>query len=106
MAGSIIISKDVRVPLSTNQFDYLVERVGSQFGPLDMRVKEEVYFPMDEGGMMFISAESLNAQDFAAFSRAVMKARVAAQAEASFSTFESVWALLLERLRQDARFKL
>ena len=70
MAGSIIISKDVQVLLSTSQFDYLVERVRRQFESSDLHVKDKVYFPMDEGGMTFISAEPLDAQGFTAFSKA------------------------------------
>ncbi len=50
MAGSIVISKEVRVPVSTSQFDYLVSRIGDQFHSSDMWIKDEVYLPMEEGG--------------------------------------------------------
>ncbi|VWB21972.1 hypothetical protein [Burkholderia diffusa] len=103
MAGSIVISKDVRVPVSTSQFDYLVSRIGDQFGLSDIWVKDEVYLPMEEGGMSFISTESLNSNELSIFLTAVMRARTASQDEGSFLLYEGVWNQLVEKLRQDAR---
>lgn len=103
MAGSIIISKDVRVPVSTSQFDYLVGRIGDQFDSSGMRVKDEVYLPMEGGGMTFISTESLDSNGLAIFLAAVMRARTASQVEESFPLYENVWNQLIEKLRQDAR---
>jgi hypothetical protein len=103
MAGSIVISRNARVPMSTGQFDYLVSRIGDQFDSSDVWVKNEVYLPLGEGGMRFISAESLNSNELAIFSTAVMRARIASQDEGSFLLYESVWNQLIEKLRQDAR---
>ena len=103
MAGSIVIYKDVRVPVSTSQFDYLVSRVGDQFGLSDIWVKDEVYLPMEEGGMSFISTESLNSNELSIFLTAVTRARTACQAEDSFPLYENVWDQLIEKLRQDTR---
>lgn len=103
MAGSIVIYKDVRVPVSTSQFDYLVGRIGDQFGSSDIWVKDEVYLPMEEGGMRFISMESLNSNGLSIFLTAVTRARTASQAEDSFSLYENVWDQLIEKLRQDTR---
>lgn len=103
MVGSIVISKDVRVPVSTSQFDYLVSRIGDQFDSSDMGVKNEVYLPVEEGGMSLISTESLNSNELAIFSTAVMRARAASQAEESFLLYENIWNQLVEKLRQDAR---
>ncbi|WP_175818888.1 hypothetical protein [Burkholderia sp. BCC0419] len=103
MAGSIVISKDVRVPVSTDQFDYLIGRIGDQFDSSGMQIKNEVYLPVEEGGMSFISTESLDSNDLAIFLTAVMRARTAAQAEGSFLLYENVWNQLVEKLRQDAR---
>lgn len=50
MAGSITISKDVRVQVSASQLDYFVSRIGDQFHPSDMWIKDEVCLPMEEGG--------------------------------------------------------
>ena len=91
--------------MSTRQFDYLVERVRSQFESSHTHIREKVYFPMDEGGMTFISAEPLNADGFGAFTRAVMKAKTAAQGEETFSSFQNVWDELIEKLRSDPRFE-
>ncbi|WP_124922062.1 hypothetical protein [Burkholderia stagnalis] len=103
MAGSIVISKDVRVPVSTSQFDYLVSRIGDQFGLSDIWVKDEVYLPMEEGGMSFISTESLNSNGLSIFLTAVTRARTASQAEESFPLYENVWDQLIDKLRQDTR---
>ncbi|WP_279610789.1 hypothetical protein [Burkholderia stabilis] len=103
MAGSVTISKDVRVPVSTIQFDYLVSRIGDQFDSSDMWVKDEVYLPMEEEGMNFISTKSLNSNGLSIFLTAVMRARAASQAEDSFPLYENVWNQLVEKLRQDTR---
>ena len=103
MAGSIVNSRNVRVPMSTSQFDYLVSRIGDQFDSSDIWVKNEVYLPVEEGGMSFISTESLNSNELAIFSTAVMRARAASQDEGSFLLYEGVWNQLVEKLRQDAR---
>ncbi|WP_280118954.1 toxin-immunity protein system imunity protein CdiI [Burkholderia pseudomallei] len=103
MAGSIVISKEVRVPVSTSQFDYLVGRIGDQFHSSDMWIKDEVYLPMEEGGMSFISTESLNSSGLSIFLATVMRARAASQAEESFPLYENVWNQLVEKLRQDVR---
>ena len=106
MGGSIFFSNGAQLPLSTQDFYYLVERVRSQFNSSEMGVKEKVYLPLDEQGMTFISAKLLNKRDFSSFSKAVLNARAAAQVEESFSRFEGVWNLVLEMLRQDPRFEI
>ena len=106
MGGSIFISDSAQIPLSTRQFDYVVERVRAQLNPSEMDVIEKVYLPLDGHGMMCISAESLNAQEFSTFSNAVLNAKTAAQAEESFSRFEGVWKEVLEMLQRDTRFRV
>nr|WP_269112903.1 hypothetical protein [Burkholderia territorii] len=103
MAGSIVISKDVRIPVSTSQFDYLVGRIGDQFDSPDIWVKDEAYLPMEEGGMSFVSTESLNSNGLSIFLAAVTRARTASHAEDSFPLCENVWGQLVEKLRQDTR---
>lgn len=105
MGGSIFVSGSVQVALSTRAFDYLVERVRSQFGPLNLHIIEKVYMPLDEQGMMFISSELLDEKEFAAFSKAAISAMEAARAEEYFSRFETVWNELIDAIRQDARFE-
>ena len=105
MAGSITISKDVRVQVSTSQLDYFVSRIGDQFHPSDMWIKDEVYLPMEEG-VSFISTESLNSSGLSIFMATVMRARAASQAEESFPLYENVWDQLIEKLRQDARLEV
>ena len=55
MAGSIVISKEVLVPVTTSQFDYLVNRIGDQFHSSDMWIKDDVYLPMEEGGELYLN---------------------------------------------------
>lgn len=104
MAGSIVISKDVRVSVSTGQFGYLIDRIGGRFDSSGMHVKAKVYLPMDEGGMTFVSAESLNPSELVIFLKTVVQAKNASQNEESFAMYEDLWNQLIEKLRQDARF--
>lgn len=69
-----------------------------------MHVKAKVYLPMDEGGMAFVSAESLNPSELVIFLKTVMQAKNASQNEESFAMYEDLWNQLIEKLRQDTRF--
>lgn len=105
MAGSIITSKGLILSINSFTFDYLVDRIAAQFDANDIHIKEEVYRPMEEGAMTFISARPLDAKKFSVFSRAVMKASVAAQSEPFFARFEKCGLNCWKRYDEIADFK-
>ncbi|MFZ6768538.1 hypothetical protein ACO0LM_15880 [Undibacterium sp. Di26W] len=61
--------------VSTKQFDYLTERVRSGFSDSEKVFMGQIYSPMDDGGMMFISAESQEIEGLKVFLKAVQKPR-------------------------------
>lgn len=61
--------------MSTQQFEYLVERIRDGFGSKNAAVGLSIYAPMEEGGMNFLSAEEEDAAGLLAFYDAVVSAR-------------------------------
>ena len=104
MAGSIIISNDLILSVSTWQFDCIESQIRSELKLIDQSVFEKVYSPLDEGGMNFISAESLSANEFGDFVQAVMKAVERVKKNPHDQDLLSLWEDLLGKLRADARF--
>src|SRR5882762_3030379 len=104
MAGSIFISKESRLPVSTQQFGYLVERIRVEFDAEDQPFVREIYSSMDDGGMSFISAENEGYAGFEAFFRAVAKAKLKASVESNYDAFVQLWNDLLTKIRVDPRF--
>ena len=104
MAGSILISQNVRRPVSSRQFDYLVQYLRESFAHGSEAVRDEVFRPCDEGGMDFISAKALTASDFAVFSAALDRAREAAGRQPTFSAHTQIWDDLREMVRSDPRY--
>ena len=81
MAGSIFISKELRLPVSTLQFDYLTERIRRAFDADGERFRRQIFAPEDEGEMKFISAENEDGEGVRAFYRAVVSAQSKAATE-------------------------
>jgi len=104
MAGSIFLSKELRLPVSTQQFGYLVERIRTAFDADAQACLREIYSPMDDGGMNFISAENEGEAGFEAFFRAIVRANSAAASEGNYEAFAQLWADLLAKARLDPRF--
>ncbi len=105
MAGSIIVSKELRFPVSSLQFDYLAERIRAGFDFEGQAYLKEIYSPMDEGGMDFISVKNENEAAFKSFVLAVLKAKEAASTEDSYATFGGLWEGLLAKIRLDERYR-
>jgi hypothetical protein len=104
MAGSIFVSKELRLPVSTMQFDYLVKHIADAFLPEEQGIRAEVFQPLEEGGMDFISAKALSASAFGKFSAAVERAHQSARLEKEFPVYQQLWNELLERVHADTRF--
>ncbi|MBU0600798.1 MAG: hypothetical protein KKD25_00135 [Gammaproteobacteria bacterium] len=105
MAGTILISDDQGLAISTVEFDYLVECIRGSFLPEDQSVAELVYEPLDEGGMTFISAVELDEHSYPIFAETVRRACATSRGAASFSRFEARWKEFLEIIEQDPRCK-
>ena len=106
MAGSIFLSKELRLPVSTQQFGYLVERIRPAFDTDEQEHLREIYSPMDEGGMNFISAEHEGEAGFKALFYAVVKANSIAASEDNYGSFAPLWSDLLAKIRVDPRFSI
>lgn len=104
MAGSIFISKEIRLPLSTQQFDYLTERIRGAFYIEDQSHLRSIYTPMDDEGTNFISAENEEKTGFKAFFKAIARAKSNAQLEENYKIFGQLWDELLNKVRSDPRF--
>lgn len=104
MAGTIFVSKDLRLAVSSRQFDYLVQYIRSAFAADESDVEGVIFEPMDEGGMDFISASALSKGDFGRFASAVVRAHKSASADKSgFLTYGHLWAELEQLLHSDSR---
>ena len=106
MAGTILISRGVGVPVSTLQFDYITERVRSEFGESERNFMEQIYSSMDEGGMAFISAESQGVEGFKIFLNAVQKAHRRAADTENYAIYQMLWEELERTILSDPRCSL
>lgn len=104
MAGFILLSEGLLISLSSVQFDYLTERIRSEFLQEDAECMKKIFFPHDEGGMNFISADNQSEICFRAFADAAFKAHSKAQTEDLYKDFYPAWNNLLNLIRQDPRF--
>jgi hypothetical protein len=104
MAGSIFISKELRLPVSTRQFDYLVKHLADAFLSEEQNIREQVFRPLEEGGMDFITAEGLSESEFGRFCAAVDRANRHAHSEKEFPVYQQLWDELLKRIHADIRF--
>lgn len=104
MAGAIFISDEIRLPLSSQQLGYLTARIRAEFGSQDQAYLEEIYSPMDDEGMSFISCQNLDVAGCMVFFEAVTKAKNRAQSEDVSAVFGPLWDNLLAKIRLDPRF--
>ncbi|QWT22147.1 hypothetical protein KPL74_09080 [Bacillus sp. NP157] len=104
MSGTIIFSPGHGVATSTINFDYLVERIRQSFDASDGDVISEIYDPLDQGGMTYISLADLSQEKFNAFVRAVRRAYSLAASDGSYHKFTVAWEELLAKLRADTRY--
>jgi hypothetical protein len=103
MAGTILVDDDCGLATSTIEFDYLVERIRQAFAKNDEKFMQEIYEPLDEGGMTFISLTDTGVDGFRAFVRAAKQACSRAAAEEGFAQHRKQWTELLEILERDPR---
>ena len=102
MAGSIIVSKSLRLPTSTWVFDYLVDRIRNEL-TTQPTILGKAFQPMDEGGMMFVSLAELSENEFSLFMQATARARDRAVDALPEAAYLPWWEKLLDLLSADPR---
>jgi hypothetical protein len=104
LAGAIFISKELRLPVSTRDFDYLAERIRLAFDTEGQAFLREIYSPADDAGMYIISAEYGGEAGLHAFFRAVLRASQENSGEPDYEVYARFWNDLLTLIRLDPRF--
>jgi hypothetical protein len=103
MSGTILIGEKNSIPLSTVAFDRLVEKIRAEFMGDESKYMDDIYSPLDDGGMTFISLKTQNGEGFRAFCRAVDRAYKKEASEESFHKYNDIWQTLMESLKSDSR---
>jgi len=104
MAGTILISDNIGLATSTVEFDYLVERIRRAFDAGEEQLVSEIYEPLDEGGMTYISVADKGEEVFRSFGNAVMRAYSTSKSEVSFSSYKERWLELISLIKSDPRW--
>ncbi len=104
MGGSVVVCEGGSATMSTLQFVAIAEAIRLQFSEDEVEVMKEVFSPMDEGEMTFISAMELPQVEFAAFAAAVQKAHDAWQQGGQIMVGEDIWQELLDAISSDPRY--
>ena len=100
MGGAVFITSGNLLSTSTRAFDYLAERMRPH---LRAEVVTTAYAPMDEGGMTFISFESLGTADFLHVLKVATELSHSESASMPESPYLVWWERLLQLLRADVR---
>lgn len=103
MAGAILVSDKNGVSLNSLDFDYIIEKIRPHFQVGEELLREEIYSPVDEGGMSFISLKEQSDEGFKAFLRATSLALEHDEREQAFSARKKSWEELVMMLRADPR---
>lgn len=112
MAGYVHITNDVGLSMSTISFNAIVEFPRKYFDSDSKEFESEIYEPVDEGDMDFISLIEQGSSGFMAFYKAVNAAyeeserlgRCGNLEEQFYSMVMKTWAELLDLLRADSRY--
>lgn len=105
MASAILISENSGFSISGVEFDYLVESIRKILTIKNRTLLNNIFQPLDEGGMDFISIESLSKTEFNEFHEAVILA-YKGQIENSLNIkLHTTWKELLSKLEMDNRYR-
>jgi hypothetical protein len=103
MAGTILIGKKSGLAVSSIEFDYMIDRIRGAFMPGEENIRKQVFEPLDDGGMTFISAADIDAHSYHVFSRAIRRAHEKAMLEESFPKHQTAWLDLIRMTDHDPR---
>lgn len=104
MAGTIFVTYENAVALSSIVFDRLGDAIRRHFGADERAVATQVYWHHDEGGMSAISADGLHPDEFSVFVRAVRGAHKEARTADDFSLYKEYWDELEGLIVMDPRY--
>lgn len=90
--------------MSGMAFIHIAEAIRSFLRIEDIGTLRDIYRPLDEGGLDFISLDFLEKNDFESFFYAAHMAFDEEQRQYPESQFKQVWNELFERLSADPRF--
>lgn len=102
MAGSIIISVNLGVSMSSVVFDHVVEETRKEFAESEKKIMEDIYGPYDHQAQMFINLNGQPAEVIRAFLRATSAAK-AKGAQDGYALPQNDWSELCEKLSRDPR---
>jgi hypothetical protein len=103
MGGSVLISKGNGVVLSSRDFDYIIEKIRPYFPSNAHLFRDEIYDPVDEGGMSFLSLMEQNEKGVEAFFYAATSA-FEHETEEERRSLEKTWNELFNAIKSDSRF--
>ena len=103
MAGTILISKTSGVWLKSSQFDYIIEKIRQCFDDGQHDFRRQIYEPVDDGAMSFISLKEQSGDGLKAFLGAALRASENDLRDDPGSANKSTWDELIETLRADCR---
>jgi hypothetical protein len=103
MAGAILLAENNGVSLNSLDFDHIIEKIRPNFRDSEDLVRDEIYSPVDDGGMSFISLKEQSPDGFNAFFRAALIAYESETGEQPLSSYRSSWDELMTALRSDPR---
>lgn len=106
MAGEILLAENKGVSFNSLDFDHIIEKIRPNFRAGEDLVRDEIYSPVDDGGMSFISLKEQGADGFNAFFRAASIAYESEIGERPLSPHKSSWDELMMTLRDDPRTKM
>lgn len=103
MAGAILVSQNNGVSWNSLDFDYIIKHIKSRFQHGEELVRDEIYSPVDKGGLSFISLTEQSDNGFNAFVRAAVLAAERDLIEHPLSDRKICWDELMVLLRADPR---
>jgi len=93
--------ENIGVSLNSLDFDYIIEKI--RLKNSENLVRDEIYSPVDDGGMSFISLKEQDSDGFNVFVRAALIAYESEISEHPLSSHRSSWDELMTALRSDPR---
>lgn len=103
MAGAIIIADKRGVSMSGLAFQHIIGAIRPIIRARDEPLAEQIWEPIDEGGMDFVSLEFLDRDSYRVFCESVRDASERDLKANPDSVFRSTWGELLDSLSTDPR---
>jgi hypothetical protein len=102
MAGAILISRGIGIPINSFGLDYIAERIRREISVKDWPIVCDVYRAYDHEGMMFLDLTESTPQCFAIFYLATLAAMKATDSH-NLSFLGNLWEGLRQELEADPR---